>query len=276
MQLPTMTAIVHPAVGAPPEATVLAIEGGPLECASWTGWRDAPAVLLLHEGLGAVSTWRDVPGRLRTATRRRIIAYSRAGYGRSAPAALPRPVSFMHDEAADVLPRVLDALALPRVTLLGHSDGASIALLYAAAHPERVEALVLEAPHVFVEDLSVASIARMREIYAATDLRDRLARHHGANVDVAFRGWNDVWLDPAFRAWNIEACLPAVRCPVLILQGTDDEYGTLRQVEAIERQAGGPVEVHVLDRCGHAPHRDRADVFYALVARFLGRDYTEG
>lgn len=228
-------------------------------------------MLLLHEGLGSVSTWRDVPRRLSDACGREVIAYSRLGYGASDPARLPRPVAFMHDEAFDHLSRLLDALALDRVVLLGHSDGGSIALLHAARHPGRVAALVLEAPHVFVEDLSVQSIARMRTAYEQTDLRERLARHHGQNVDVAFRGWNDVWLDPAFRAWNIEACLPQVTCPMLVLQGLDDEYGTPAQVAAIEAQAGGPVEAHLLERCGHAPHRDRPDAFFALVPPFVAR-----
>ncbi|MGE0042944.1 MAG: alpha/beta fold hydrolase [Vicinamibacterales bacterium] len=251
----------------------IAVAGRHVEVATWPSpvAPGEPPLVLLHEGLGSVSTWRDVPARLAEACGRRVIAYSRLGYGASDPAPLPRAVDFMHEEAREHLPRLLDALSLDRVVLVGHSDGGSIALLHAARHPDRVAALVLEAPHVFVEDLSVASIARMRTAYEATDLRDRLARHHGPNVDVAFRGWNDVWLDPAFRAWNIEACLPDVTCPLLVLQGLDDEYGTPAQVAAIEAGAAGPVEAHLLERCGHAPHRDRPDAFFALVPPFVAR-----
>ncbi len=218
------------------------------------GSSSTPAILLLHEGLGSVSAWRSFPADLAERTGWRVVAYSRRGYGASDAVALPRPVSFMHDEAIDELPHVLDALELTRPVILGHSDGGSIALIVAAHHPERTRALILEAPHVFVEDISVASIARMKVAYETRDLRARLARFHGDNVDIAFRGWNDVWLNPDFRAWNIEALLPRVHCPTLIIQGENDEYGTLAQVDAISRQVGGPTHIRVLTDCGHAPH----------------------
>ena len=224
--------------------------------------------MLLHEGLGSVAAWRGFPARLAERTDRAVIAYSRLGYGRSDAAPLPRPVTFMHDEARARLPAVLDALAPGPVTLYGHSDGGSIALLAAASHPERVEALILEAPHVFVEALSVASIERMRVQFETGDLRTRLARLHDS-VDIAFRGWNDVWLSPEFRGWNIEDQLPLVTCPVLVIQGDDDEYGTPAQVEAIARQVRGRVTVRMLPACGHAPHRERPEAVLDAVAEFI-------
>lgn len=247
----------------------LSVRGHHLEHESWgPSATDAPSLLLLHEGLGSVSTWHGVPKSLADATGWHIAAYSRLGHGASDPAPLPRPVRFMHDEATGDLPAVLDALGLARPVLLGHSDGASIALIAAATYPERIRALVLEAPHVFVEDLSIASIARMKAAYEATDLRTRLARHH-ANVDVTFRGWNDVWLDSNFRGWTIEALLPHVVGPVLVIQGEQDEYGTLAQVDAIVRHVSSPVETLILPQCGHAPHRDHRSTVIAAIASFL-------
>jgi pimeloyl-ACP methyl ester carboxylesterase len=178
----------------------------------------------------------------------------------------------MHDEALTVLPELLDVAGVRECVLFGHSDGGSIALIFAGsglAQSERVLSLVLEAPHVFVEDVSVKSIAAARESYETGDLRARLARHHGANVDGAFRGWNDAWLDPAFRRWNIEEYLPRVRVPALVLQGEDDAYGTLAQVDAIEHGSAGPVTRLVLPRCGHAPHRDRPSEVEPAVTAFL-------
>jgi pimeloyl-ACP methyl ester carboxylesterase len=177
----------------------------------------------------------------------------------------------MHDEALRILPRLLDAAGLDDVVLVGHSDGGSIALVHAGAaeRRERVRALVLEAPHVFCEDLSVRSIAEARRAYETGDLRARLARHHGENVDVAFWGWNRAWLDPDFRRWNIEAYLPAIRAPVLVLQGREDPYGTAAQYEAIRRQCGAPTRVTVLEACGHAPHRDQREATLAAMAEFV-------
>ncbi|MEW6319765.1 MAG: alpha/beta hydrolase [Acidobacteriota bacterium] len=246
------------------------MRGHALEYRSW-GPRDGPALVLLHEGLGSVSLWRDFPARLAARTGRRVVAYSRSGHGHSDPVSLPRSVRFMHDEALDELPAVLDALALDRATLVGHSDGGSIALIFAGAHPSRVESLVLEAPHVFVEALSLRSIRRMRDEYATAGLRGRLARHHGANVDVAFRGWNDVWLDPAFRTWSIADAVARVKCPILVLQGELDEYGTPAQVLAIHALAAGPVESLLLQACGHSPHRDQPEAVLTETERFLGR-----
>ena len=254
------------------EPGFLEIDGVRLE-ARWIGPppEEAPTLVFLHEGLGSTSLWRDFPDRLAVETGCGALIYSRVGYGKSDPVPLPRPVRFMHDEAV-VLPRVLAAAGIRDHVLIGHSDGASISLLHAGSDPAPgLRGLILEAPHVFTEPHGLASIARMKEIYRDTDLRERLARHHGANVDVAFRGWNDVWLDPAFEAWNIEEYLPAIRVPVLILQGDDDEYGTWAQVEAIERQSGGPVESIAIPRCGHSPHREQPDVTLQAMREFVRR-----
>ena len=232
---------------------------------------EAPTLVFLHEGLGSVSLWRDFPDRLAGRTGCGALIYSRAGYGKSDPAPLPRPVRFMHDEAA-ILPEVLEQSKIRESILVGHSDGASIALIYAGSRAAAgLRGLILEAPHVFTEPHGLASIAKMAEVYRTSDLRERLARHHGANVDIAFRGWNDVWLHPDFRAWNIEEYLPAVKVPILILQGEDDEYGTWRQVEAIERQAGGPVEAVALADCGHSPHREQPEQALQAMAEFVER-----
>jgi pimeloyl-ACP methyl ester carboxylesterase len=201
-----------------------------------------------------------------------VLVYSRWGYGCSDPVPLPRPLSYMHDEALASLPEVLDAARVRSCVLFGHSDGGSIALVFAGSglpQAERVRGLVLEAPHVFVEDLSIQSIAAARDAYhGGSDLRERLARHH-ADVEGAFRGWNDAWLDPGFRAWNIEEYLPRVRVPSLVVQGADDPYGTLAQLDAIARQSGAAVKRLVLPGCGHAPHRDRPDEVEAAVVAFV-------
>ena len=259
------------------EPGFLEIGGVRLE-ARWTGPPPAaaPTLVFLHEGLGSTSLWRDFPDRLASETEWGALVYSRAGYGKSDPVPLPRPVRFMHDEA-EILPRVLAAAGIREHVLIGHSDGASISLIHAGlihagSDPAPgLRGVILEAPHVFTEPHGLASIARMKEVYRDTDLRERLARHHGANVDVAFRGWNDVWLDPDFAAWNIEEYLPAIRVPMLILQGEDDEYGTWAQVEAIERQSGGSVESIAIPGCGHSPHREQPDLTLRAMADFVIR-----
>jgi pimeloyl-ACP methyl ester carboxylesterase len=240
---------------------------------AWFGPRtgDAPTLVFLHEGLGCVGMWRDFPERVARETGWGALVYSRLGYGASDPCDLPRPLRYMHDEALDVLPAVLDEAGVREAVLVGHSDGASIAIIHAGAARgrERVRALVLEAPHVFVEDVSVASIAAAREEYEHGALRERLARWHGANVDCAFRGWNGAWLDSEFRRWNIEEYLPAIRVASLVVQGEDDEYGTLAQVRAIEDESGGPVGSILLPRCGHSPHRDQPDATAEAIRRFV-------
>jgi pimeloyl-ACP methyl ester carboxylesterase len=226
-----------------------------------------PPILLLHEGLGSAGLWKSFPSLLAERTGRRVIAYSRYGYGRSDVLAEAREPDYMHHEGERVVPELLARLELPRVVLLGHSDGASIALVCAGTHPGLVAALVLEAPHVFVEDRSVAAIEAAAVAYRETDLRHKLARHHD-DVDRTFWGWNDVWLDPRFRAWNIESYLPGVRCPTLSIQGDADEYGTLAQLDAISARIRDTQTV-VLPGCGHSPHRDRQAETLNATAEFL-------
>ena len=241
--------------------------------------QDAPTIVMLHEGLGCVGLWGDFPDRLQTATGAGVFVYSRAGYGKSAPVALPRPLTFMHDEARAVLPKLLDAIGFRRGLLLGHSDGASIAAIYAGSVQDlRVRALVLIAPHFFTEDMGIAEIARAKQMYETTDLRTKLARWH-ADVDNAFRGWNDAWLDPDFRKWDITTELAYIRVPTLIVQGADDQYGTTKQIEAAERECYCPVEVALLPGVHHSPHREAPDVLLKVAFDFanrLFRDHKEG
>ena len=239
------------------------VKGVELECEAIAGAE--PALVFLHEGLGAVTLWRDFPACLAAATGRRALLFSRAGHGRSDVPAAPRTPRFMHDEALDVLPALLDANGLEAPILVGHSDGGSIALIHASAHP--VSGLVLLAPHVFVEDLSVASIAEAREAYETTDLAERMRRHH-RDAEATFRLWNDIWLAPEFRDWNIQHILGGVTAPALLIQGEHDQYGTLAQIEAIERGVRGPVERAVLD-CRHAPHIEAPDETLAAAVRFV-------
>jgi pimeloyl-ACP methyl ester carboxylesterase len=250
---------------------------------SWIGPQpdEAPTIVFLHEGLGSVSMWRDFPDRLASETGCGALVYSRPGYGGSDPIPLPRSVRFMHQEALEVLPAVIERFRLEEVVLFGHSDGASIAVIYAGSRPGEapgrdgppagasLRGLVLEAPHVFVEPVCVESIARIAQAYGTTGLKERLARHHGDNTDSMFRTWTDVWLRPEFREWNIEEFLPSIESPVLIVQGEDDEYGTLRQVEAVRTLVGGPSRSLVLARCGHSPHSDQPDAVLEATARFL-------
>lgn len=234
---------------------------------------DAPSIVFLHEGLGCVAMWRDFPDRLAGATGCGSLLYSRMGYGGSDSLIGKRPIRYMHEEALEVLPAVLEHFELEHVVLFGHSDGASIALIHAGAHPATVRALILEAPHVFVEPVSIEGITRITADYETTNLKERLARHHGGNTDSMFRGWSDVWLSPEFRDWNIEEYLPALNCPVLVVQGEDDQYGTLKQVNAIVKQVGGPVESLILPRCGHAPHAERQDEILGAAARFIRKTF---
>lgn len=226
----------------------------------------APALVFLHEGLGSVALWQGFPARLCAEVGRAGVVYSRHGYGRSSPLTGRRDVGFMHREAQE-LPALLTALGIERPVLFGHSDGASIALITAGAGATPLAGVVSLAAHVFVEEVTLKSIRQARESYLETDLRARLSRYHD-DPDSAFWGWNDVWLDPAFAAWNIEALLPAIRCPVLAIQGEDDEYGTLEQLARI--RAGVPhAQTLLLPRCRHSPHRDRPDEVIAAVRRFV-------
>jgi pimeloyl-ACP methyl ester carboxylesterase len=229
----------------------------------------AAPIVLLHEGLGSVSLWRDFPQRLADATGAEAIVYSRLGYGQSDPIRAPRGVSYMHDEALIVLPELLDRLGIERPILFGHSDGGSIALIHAGGSGRDVSGVVVLAPHVMVEDLSVASIAEAKVAYDTADLKTRLARHH-ADVDSAFRGWNDIWLHPEFRAWNIEEYLPRIVAPILAIQGEGDEYGTMEQIDRIGRLARD-VELLKLADCGHSPHRDQPVAVIAATTDFVRR-----
>lgn len=237
------------------------------------GKSDAPLIVFLHEGLGSVSMWRDFPARLCQAAGCRGLVYSRPGYGRSTPRAAGEAWSpdFMHRQALEVLPALLAALGIDvandRPWLLGHSDGGSIALLYAAHFPENLAGAVVLAPHILVEEVSVSSIAKARTAYLEGDLRQRLARHH-SDPDSAFWGWNGIWLHPEFRHWSIESDIGAIRCPLLAVQGLDDEYGTLAQVRGIARRAP-QAELLELPACGHSPHRDQLDPLVAAITRFL-------
>jgi pimeloyl-ACP methyl ester carboxylesterase len=239
----------------------------------------APTIVMLHEGLGCVGLWGDFPDRLAAATGAGVFVYSRAGYGKSSPVALPRPLSFMHEEANEVLPPLLDAIGFRRGLLLGHSDGASIAAIYAGSvQDHRVRGLILIAPHFFTEDSGLVEIARAKEVYETTDLRGKLARWHG-DVDNAFRGWNDAWLNPDFRKWDITTELAYIRVPVLIVQGADDQYGTVKQIEAAERECYCPVEVALLPGVRHSPHREAPDMLLKTASEFanrLLRDHAEG
>jgi len=233
-------------------------------------WRDRPLLVFLHEGLGSISMWREFPQALCDAARLRGLVYSRPGYGRSTPRDQQERwgVDFMHRQAHEVLPALLAALRIDEAPwLFGHSDGGSIALLHAARFPAAVKGLVVLAPHILVEDLSVDSIRATRETYLSTDLPKKLARHHD-DVESAFWGWNDIWLAPDFRDWTIEAELEGIRCPVLAIQGVDDEYGTLEQIRGIARRVP-TARLLELPNCGHSPHRDQPEQVIAAAAAFV-------
>lgn len=230
---------------------------------------DAPVMVFLHEGLGSVAMWRDFPARLCAATGLRGLVYSRPGYGRSTPRAAGERwgPDFMHVQAREVLPALLQALEVDRPWLFGHSDGGSIALLHAAAFPQALRGAIVLAPHILVEEVSITSIEKAREAYRTTDLKQRLARYHD-DPDSAFGGWNGIWLDPAFRAWSIEEEIRAIRCPLLAIQGLDDEYGTLEQIRGIARRVP-QAQLLELPQCGHSPHKDQPEKVVEAVAQFV-------
>jgi pimeloyl-ACP methyl ester carboxylesterase len=254
------------------EPLFLTVAGQRLEYAWWGPRPGAgPTLVFLHEGLGCLDLWRDFPRQLSDATGLGAFAYSRLGYGRSDPVQLPRPFSYMHDEAA-LLPEVLRAAGVTEPLLVGHSDGASIAIVYAGSENRLpVRALILEAPHVFAEEFGLNTIAQMADEFRTTDLPKKLARYHGDNLQGAFWGWNRAWLDPAFRSWNIEEYLPRIRIPILALQGLDDRFGTANQITAIQNKAGHPVQVQMLAACGHSPHRDQPATVLESMGGFVRR-----
>jgi pimeloyl-ACP methyl ester carboxylesterase len=244
----------------------IVVDGTRLETLLLSPAANAPTIVMLHEGLGSIAMWKDFPEQLAQATGCRVLVYSRYGHGKSQRLAEKRSVDFMHDEAKVVLPELLRQFQIEQPILLGHSDGASIALIYAGTWPQ-IRALVLEAPHVFVEDSGLQSIANIGTLFESTDLRQKLGRYHD-HVEETFRGWNNIWLDPNFRQWNIEKYLAPISCPVLVIQGENDEYGTLAQVQAIQRRIPSTQSL-ILPRCGHSPHRDHPTETVEAIANFV-------
>ena len=245
------------------------VAGREIETAWWGPPPDAaPTLVLLHEGLGCIALWRDFPSALADATGCGVFAYSRFGYGQSDAKPLPWPLSYMQDEARDVLPLVLDAAGIRSAVLIGHSDGGSIAACYAGtARDPRLRGLVLIAAHFSVEEQNIASIRRIRDDYAHGELRARLAKYH-RDVDCAFYGWNDSWLAPGFRDFDITGCLPAIDVPILALQGADDPYGSEEQLRVLQRHARAPVDARMIAGARHAPHLEARDVTLDAIARF--------
>jgi pimeloyl-ACP methyl ester carboxylesterase len=231
----------------------------------------APTIVMLHEGLGSVTTWGDFPQKLAERTGAGVLVYSRAGYGQSSAIALPRPLDYMQREATDVLPELLDAIGFRRGVLFGHSDGATIAAYYAGSvQDHRVRGVILMAPHFFMEASNIEAIRSTITAYETTDLRAKLARHH-ADVDTAFRGWSGAWLDPGFLKFDTTDALAYIRVPVLVVQGAADPYGTLAQVRVVEDECYCPVETAVMDGVGHAPHREKPEETLAAVSAFTDR-----
>ena len=232
---------------------------------------DAPTIVMLHEGLGSAALWGDFPDRLQAATGAGVFVYSRAGYGASTKVALPRPLDYMSIEALEVLPELLEAIGFRRGLLLGHSDGASIAAIYAGgAGDHRVRGVVMIAPHFMVEEMGVAAIAQTRNAYETTGLKTKLARWH-SDVDNAFYGWNDAWLDPKFRQWDISEYLAYIRVPVAILQGADDQYGTIRQIEIAREECYCPVDVTIVPGAEHSPQREAPEPTLNSITEFAKR-----
>jgi len=232
---------------------------------------DAPTIVMLHEGLGSAMLWGEFPDRLQQATGAGVFVYSRSGYGASSPVPLPRPLDYMSIEALEILPMLLDRIGFRRGLLLGHSDGASIAAIYAGGNGDhRVRGVVMIAPHFIVEDMGVAAIAETRKAYETAGLKPKLARWHG-DVDNAFYGWNDAWLDPKFRKWDISEYLAYIRVPVAILQGADDQYGTIRQIEIAREECYCPVDVTIVPQAGHSLHREAPEVTLNSITEFAKR-----
>jgi pimeloyl-ACP methyl ester carboxylesterase len=232
---------------------------------------DAPTIVMLHEGLGSAGLWGDFPEKIQAATGTGVFLYSRAGYGASTPVTLPRPLDYMQIEALEILPKLLDEIGFRRGLLLGHSDGASIAAIYAGGTGDhRIRGVAMIAPHCLVEDISVNSIAEIKTAYETTELRAKLARWHG-DVDNAFYGWNGAWLDPKFRSWDISEYLAYIRVPVAILQGSEDRYGTIRQIEIAKEECYCPVDVTIIPGAGHSPHREAPEATLHAISEFAGR-----
>jgi len=235
------------------------------------GMGGSPHLVFLHEGLGSVGQWRDFPLSLCARTGLPALVFDRWGYGKSEPCEKSGDVGYLHEEALTFLPQVLGHFGIEKAILIGHSDGGSIALMFAAARPEKVCCLITEAAHVFVEDVTLTGIREAVGAYKDTDLRERLAKYHGEKTDLVFKRWSETWLAPLFREWNIEDYLPGVRCPVLAIQGKDDPYGTPAQVEAIVRQVSGPASGMIIPACGHIPHFQAREVVINAMTDFIGK-----
>jgi pimeloyl-ACP methyl ester carboxylesterase len=232
---------------------------------------ERPVIVMLHEGLGCLALWRDFPERLALETGHPVFVYSRAGYGQSDPAELPRPLDYMTREALDSLPGVLQSIGAPGYILLGHSDGATIAAVYAGSvEDQRLRGVILMAPHFFTEPMGLAEIAAAKTAFQTTNLKERMGKYH-RDPEATFRGWNDAWLDPGFEAWNVEAVIDSFRVPVLAIQGKQDQYGTLAQLRAIETRSPAPVELAVLDGCRHSPQFDQPEATLAAIRTFVAR-----
>jgi len=246
------------------------VNGLRLECRDFPAAVEGrPSLLLLHEGLGCVAMWRDFPAKLAAMTGCRVIVWSRPGYGGSQPYPEAREIGYMHREAEESLPALLDGLNIERPVLIGHSDGGSIALIFAGAFPEVPLGIAVLAPHEFVEEITLLGIRSARSVWESTDWPKKLGRYH-LNAPRVFREWNDTWLSPPFRDWNIEPYLPKIRCPVLAIQGEDDEYATMRQIEVIAEQVPG-TQLLKLPNCGHTPQRDQEAVVLAALSEFVNR-----
>ncbi len=249
----------------------LKVRGRHLEIA-WhgPGPGEAPTLIFLHEGLGCVNMWRDFPAKLANITGCGSLVYSRLGYGRSEPCDLPRPVRYMHNEGIEVLPELIKVAGIRKCLLIGHSDGGSIALIYAGGTPAGpLRGLITEAAHVFCESINIVSIKEAKKSYWTGNLRKKLKKYHGANTECAFQGWNNAWLHPDFLSWNIEKYLPGINVPILIIQGENDNYGTVAQVDAIDKKTGGNSERLMLSECGHSPHKDREEVVLEAMKQFV-------
>lgn len=231
---------------------------------------EEPVLVFLHEGLGCIAMWRDFPTQMSAALDMPGLVYSRAGYGGSDPITLPRPITYQEDEAKDALNEILDALDIKRAILIGHSDGGTIALINAGCDETgRILGAVTMAAHVFNEQICIDGIKEALDVWNTTDLREKLKRHHGENVDVAFHGWNDTWQRDDYWHWNVEQYLPTIRCPLLVMQGMGDHYGSVAQVDAIIAGAGGFSQKLMLPECGHNPHVDQPEMTTNAIRTFI-------
>ncbi len=228
-----------------------------------------PTLVFLHEGLGCIEMWRDIPGVLAAETGLPALVYDRQGHGKSEPLRLPRPLTAFHDEAFETLPELLRHQAIGQAILVGHSDGGSIALLFAAEFPEKTAGVITEAAHVFVEEATLEGVREAVRNFREANLKSRLSRYHGEKTDSVFRAWSETWLDPGFRDWNIESYLGRITAPLLVIQGAEDEYATAAQVEAIAAGVSGPVETRLLPGAGHVPHFQAREKVLSLMTRFI-------